>query len=432
MFTRISLKNFKAWREHVDVDLAPVTVFLGTNSSGKSSILQTLLLLKQTAASPDRTVHLNLGGDEVNDYFNFGHFDDVLTRGATPREFELGFAFAPDNKKEPYEFSASYIKSSSGAPVVQTMLLFDCFFGTYSLERSDNGEYSLFAGNMYQSTTYIGSDKNYSPERSIELSDETVQVLRLLLHDEGQADDLSFYIRRKLESITYLGPLRRPPSRDYVWNKMRPGMMAMDGGNFSQVLIADQSMDDSESIAQSISKWLNRMGMAEELEVRQIGNSAHYELIIHKDGVPANLRDVGIGVSQVLPVLTTAYFAPPGSTVILEEPEIHLHPLAQAVLAELFVEVSKQRKVQFLVETHSEHLFRRLQTLVAKQTLSTDDCRLYFVERQGADAVLKNLELDEYGRVKDWPQHFFGDALGETREQARLMFERQQQQNQSQ
>lgn len=130
-------------------------------------------------------------------------------------------------------------------------------------------------------------------------------------------------------------------------------------------------------------------------------------------------------------MLTVAYFAPPDSTVILEEPEIHLHPLAQSVLAELFVEVSQQRKVQFLVETHSEHLFRRLQTLVAKQTLSTDECRLYFVERNGADAVLKNLELDEYGRVKDWPEYFFGDALGETREQARLMFERQQQQAQN-
>ncbi len=67
MFDVLTLKHFKAWRSVVKVELKPVTVFLGTNSSGKSSLLQALLLLKQTVASPDRTVQLNLGGDEVND-----------------------------------------------------------------------------------------------------------------------------------------------------------------------------------------------------------------------------------------------------------------------------------------------------------------------------------------------------------------------------
>jgi predicted ATPase len=123
--------------------------------------------------------------------------------------------------------------------------------------------------------------------------------------------------------------------------------------------------------------------------------------------------------------MVVAYFAPPGSAIILEEPEIHLHPLAQSVLAELFVEVSKQRKVQFIVETHSEHLFRRLQTLVAAGSISNDGVAMYFVERKDKAAHLRELTLDKYGRVEDWPKDFFGDALGETREQARLMFEAQ-------
>ena len=126
----------------------------------------------------------------------------------------------------------------------------------------------------------------------------------------------------------------------------------------------------------------------------------------------------------MLPVLTIAFFAPPGSTILLEEPEIHLHPLAQSVLAELFVEVARDRHVQFIVETHSEHLFRRMQTLVARENLSTDDCELYFVEKEGGLAQLRRLELDAYGRVTNWPDRFFGDALGETEEQARLMFSR--------
>ena len=77
MIDQIQLKNVKAWRESGAVTLAPVTMLLGTNSSGKSTLLQSLLLLKQTVASPDRTIHLNLGGDEAHDFFNFGDFDNV-------------------------------------------------------------------------------------------------------------------------------------------------------------------------------------------------------------------------------------------------------------------------------------------------------------------------------------------------------------------
>ena len=110
--------------------------------------------------------------------------------------------------------------------------------------------------------------------------------------------------------------------------------------------------------------------------------------------------------------------------MLLEEPEIHLHPLAQAVLAEMFAEVSQQRQVQFLVETHSEHLFRRMQTLIARRQASTAQCRMLFVERQGADAVLVPLDVDEFGAVRNWPPRFFGDAMGEAREQARARAQR--------
>ena len=132
----------------------------------------------------------------------------------------------------------------------------------------------------------------------------------------------------------------------------------------------------------------------------------------------------GFRFRQLLPVLAVAHFAPRGSAILLEEPEIHLHPQAQAVLAELFVEVSRERGVQFIVETHSEHLFRRLQTLLAAEKAEPQDCAMYFVERESGAAHMRALHLDRFGRVGNWPEGFFGDALGETREQARLMFER--------
>ena len=184
------------------------------------------------------------------------------------------------------------------------------------------------------------------------------------------------------------------PERDYVWNKTAPGDVGSDGHQAIDALLANALLPSEHqgSVLRSVSHWLQRMGMAEQLSVRAVGRSGRYELLVHHDGVVANLRDVGVGVSQVLPVLAVAYCAPPGSTVLLEEPEIHLHPLAQAVLAEVFAEVSQQRQVQFLVETHSEHLFRRMQTLIARRQTSTAQCRMLFVERRGADAVLVPLD----------------------------------------
>lgn len=423
MITQLSLRNFKAWRETGPVDLAPVTMLLGTNSSGKSSLLQSLLLLKQTIASPDRTVHLNLGGDEVNDYFDFGDFDSVLTHETTgARQFQLSLNWArPEGERvRQGTFRCSYAKTSSGSVAVQELELASVAKRFRAIRR-ERGAYSVMVDDEAQPR---GKGRHLAPERSISLPAE---ALSLLGTDGAHLQDLSLAIRRELEGIAYLGPLRQKPRRDYVWNKTKPGEVGIDGVKVMDALLASALLkaDDQGRTLEGVSHWLQKMKIAERVEVRQVGRSSRYELVVQKDGVEANLRDVGIGVSQVLPVLTLAYFVPSGSTVMLEEPEIHLHPLAQSVLAEMFVDVSKQRDIQFIVETHSEHLFRRMQTLIARQTTSAEDCRMLFVERDGADARLRRLNIDDYGRVLDWPEGFFGDALGETREQARLVFARQ-------
>lgn len=423
MLTQLKLLNFKVWSKPHPIALDPVTMLLGTNSSGKSSLIQSLLLLKQTVQSPDRTIHLNLGGDEVNDLFNFGGFDDVIFHGAkAPRQFALGFSFsAPKGSRiDSGEFYGVYSKASSGGVAVQEVTL-STGERQFRAIRREKGAYSLLVD---QESQPRGKGRNYCPERSISLPAEAISFLQ---QDGSLVEDLSLAIRRELENIAYLGPLRRKPERDYVWNKSTPGGVGSDGHRTIDVLLASALTKGEEHnrVIDGVSHWLSKMKVADRLEVRQIGRSTRYEVVVHRQGIASNLRDVGIGVSQVLPVLTLAYFAPEGSTILLEEPEIHLHPLAQSVLAELFSLVSKKRKVQFIVETHSEHLFRRMQTLVARQKAHTDDIAMYFVEKGRHGAQLRNLPIDTYGRVSNWPPQFFGDALGETREQARLMFERQ-------
>jgi len=394
MFTELRLSNFKTWKQTGPVALKPVTMLLGTNSSGKSTLIQSLLLLKQTVQSPDRTVHLNLGGDEINDLFNFGSFEDVLYQAAeSPREFSIGFDFErqDDDRIKSGRFDCSYRQTSSGSVVVRTLDLHTADRRFRAIRR-DKGAFAIMVDEDSQSRF---KGKNFAPERSIAFPAEAIAALG---QDGAIVEDLSLAVRRELESISYLGPLRRKPERDYPWNKTKPGEVGIDGRHAIDALLASSLLkgDEHHKVVEGVSHWLKQMKVAERLEVRQQGRSNRYELIIHRDGVACNLRDVGIGVSQVLPVLVVAHFTPPGSTIILEEPEIHLHPLAQSILAELFVKVSQQRKVQFIVETHSEHLFRRMQTLLARQETTTDDV--------ATRAMPREIELRE--SVYEWLAKF--------------------------
>ena len=182
--------------------------------------------------------------------------------------------------------------------------------------------------------------------------------------------------------------------------------------------------NDGGRIFRETERWLRELEVAEGMQVRALGRSARYELLVKHRGAVVNLKDVGVGVSQVIPVVVAALFAKPGHIVIVEDPESHLHPLAQAKLAELLASVSAERGVQFIVETHSEHLFRRMQTLMARRQVQPGQAAMYFVERDGQAAKIRELKLDELGRVANWPDKFFGDALGETREQTSLAIQR--------
>lgn len=214
-----------------------------------------------------------------------------------------------------------------------------------------------------------------------------------------------------------------------------PAHIGDDGAKSVDVLIAsgaakqaairrNKSQPPEAMLFEQTEFWLKQMNLADGLAVKAIGNSARYELLIKSNGEEANLKDVGVGVSQVLPVIVAALFAKPGHIVMVEEPESHLHPLAQSQLAELFAKISAERGVQFIVETHSEHLFRRMQTLIAKQELKPEQAAMYFVERDGKQAKLRMLDLDDVGRIRNWPPMFFGDTLGETREQTELAIKR--------
>ncbi|WWG65407.1 DUF3696 domain-containing protein [Pseudomonas poae] len=97
----------------------------------------------------------------------------------------------------------------------------------------------------------------------------------------------------------------------------------------------------------------------------------------------------------------------------MEQPEIHLHPSVQSGLADLILTVSKTRDVQVIIESHSEHLLRRLQRRIAEESARTEDIKLFFCDQAKGESVLSELELTEFGDIKNWPDSFFGDEMAE-------------------
>lgn len=435
MLTHLKLENFKIWRSTGPVRLAPLTLLLGTNSSGKSSLIQSLLLIRQTVKGDDLGLDLNLGNPDAGDSVTLGQFKDMLCRHGADTEStkanQVGIEFRWSETGTPSGsvlFSARYRKGEAGSAELEFLRLGKDGQG-FSVQRRKPGIYRLTLGNQAKP---LGQSSDYRPQRSFAFSSATLNKLG------EQADAIRSVgpeLLDELGRIIYLGPVRRLAQRDYVWAGRMPQHIGDDGAKAIDALIASgvtrqspqkrkQADPQEVRLFEQTIHWLKAMNLADDISVRALGNSARHELLIGQNGEAVNIRDVGVGVSQVIPVVVAALFAKPGHIVIIEEPESHLHPLAQSMLAELFSQVSRERGVQFIIETHSEHLFRRLQTLVARREANSDDTAMYFVERDGKAARLRTLEMDDFGRVKNWPEGFFGDALGETREQTALAIKR--------
>ena len=189
---------------------------------------------------------------------------------------------------------------------------------------------------------------------------------------------------------------------------------------------------ESLTLEQYVANWLKKLGLIHGLRVRSIEKTnSIFEIRVQRsaDGVEAHLPDVGFGVSQVLPVLVLCYYVPAGSTIILEQPEIHLHPAVQSGLADVLIEVWRKRRIQIILESHSEHLLRRLQRRIAEEKVSTDEVSLYFCRSNQDESNLDSLELDEYGNITNWPENFFGDEFGEIAAMSDAVFQRRDETN---
>lgn len=450
MYRRLRLSNFKTW-ENIDLRMGRVTGLFGPNSSGKTSIIQFLLLLKQTKDATDRALALELGGpyvmpgtykDFINQHDEKAHLEWTLSFEA-PRELVISDPEAKrtDTLVAGKQISVrSEIDSRNGAPRTR-YLRYTIEKERYSLALKE-GEETWFD---LKASTQRGFRFVRTPGRPWQLpgpikSYAFPDQVRTYYQNSGFLSELEEAYEAQMDRTFYLGPLREHPKREYVWTRSRPSDVGQRGEKVIEAILAATAAGEKrnlkpkahlKSFQEMIAYWLREMGLIHTFQVEEISpgtNLYQAKVRVIRAGTEVLLTDVGFGVSQVLPVLTLLQYVPEGSTVILEQPEIHLHPLAQAGLADVVVNVAQHRQVQIIVESHSEHFLLRLQRRIADETIGTEQVQLYFCRPMKGASRLERLDLDLFGNIRNWPENFMGDAAGELAEATKARIRRQRSQ----
>lgn len=442
MLTQLRITNFKAWKDTGALRLAPLTVLFGENSAGKTSIPQLLLLLKQTVESPDRQRALHLGDSRT--LVDVGTYDDVVHahepknalsfslewRLAAPvrvddpvshdeyRGDRLSFeaTLGADDRHQPRVDALAYRLVDGETPALDLAM-------ARRAESAQRKEFEL-ASQRYALVRQPGRASPLpSPVRFYGFPDEVAAYYQ----NAAFASDFALELERLLKGLYYVGPLREYPKRLYLWSGEVPEHVGARGERAVEAILAaaDRSFDwtpeqKTMALPELVAARLRKMGLIHAFEARPLGaNRREYEVVVQTSPSrpEVKLSDVGFGVSQVLPVIVECFYVPARSTVIFEQPEMHLHPRVQADLADLFVDAiharedGSPRDCQFLVESHSEPFLRRLQRRIAEEELTKDDVALYFVSGSEGEARIEALDIDGYGNIRNWPEGFFGDEM---------------------
>jgi hypothetical protein len=403
-------------------------------------------MLKQTVESADRKQVLNLGGK--GSLLNLGGLKDIMYGHglSKPREFGYGWkdlSFQTQGSKEPNELCFNAI---IGAETWPGTLSVDSLSYKYSnsgrerfcvdLERNKSDIQKFFVN----STNYLNpadSTKRTISVEPVHFYGFSGEFFLKCTHAD-LISTLALAHEVLFHSLVYIGPIRAMPERLYAWTGNEPESVGVSGEWAIAALLAGKERkyaleNKYFGLNEMAAYQLQKLGLIDEFRIIPIQPGEQiYQVEVKQNRANqwVELADVGTGVSQVLPIVTEAFYALPHAIISMDEPEQHLHPSAQALLADVLIDAvkakedNKNRNTQFVIETHSEYFLQRLLRRIAEGTLSEKEVAAYFVNTDVSGAHLDTLQIDEYGHIHNWPDNFFGDEMGDITAQTDAILER--------
>ena len=393
--TKIAVKGFKSIAEECEIDIRPLTILAGANSSGKSSIMQPLLLLKQTLEAHYDPGPLKIDGPNVQ-FTEAEQFLSVLSDGQETDHFQVGIG-ASDHDLS-YSVKTTFRKRQSRIELIEMTV-----------------------------------DQSIQPERFTLYPEMSLKKIKLIVEPPSLSEDADvvkrsgcflrlesqhgYFVFNAVDHLTdcifdtiHLPGLRGNPVRTYKLTSIGPWYPGTFE-NYAASVIHEWQETKNERL-ETLTDALYILGLTGQVDTQKIGDVG-IELQVGRlphgstsETDMVNITDVGLGVSQVLPVLAALIVAEPGQLVYLEQPELHLHPRAQVALAHVLADAAK-RGVRVVVETHSSLLLLGIQTLVAEGNLSPELVKLHwFTRREDGVTEVNSADLDEAGAYGEWPEDF--------------------------
>lgn len=417
--TAITVKGYKSIYTESKIDISSLTVLAGTNSSGKSSIMQPLLLMKQTLEASYDPGPILINGANLK----FTSAEQLFSL-VKPKEKTDQFSIAIEiNDRE--VVTCTFGKKPGKSIDLNSM----------RYENRERG-FTLFPDMTYKELieTFPSSRRDSyikaletTLEKDNDNEDTPVRVVRdrcffevAISSELGHSKIIqppigtrAVVFGQHIRNIIHIPGLRGNPERTYktaaVYSSF-PGTFE----DYAASMIEHWKSVDEEKL-RLLTAALQKLDLTSKIESKQI-NDTQVELTVGrlpcnsqssvKESDMVSIADVGFGVSQVLPVLVSLLVARSGQLVYIEQPEIHLHPRAQVALADIFADAI-DRGVRVVVETHSELFLLGIQSLVAEEKLSPDKVKLHwFTQQEDGSTKISTAELDETGAFGDWPEDF--------------------------
>jgi len=408
MLSHISIENFKSIAQ-LEMPLSKLNVLIGPNNSGKTSVLQAPAIAKQ--ASQGSAI---FQGPIVK----VGSFTDAVYKHDKNLCIAFTFVLSPQRRHgiAPYQRARSehlvpnlrsltcHVEISSspeGDPVVLRGIIARQEAG-FSLEYP--AEEVLWQGQRVKANTSLRGLVPYVSSGTSEMV-EAYNAVSEIVTDEFR--DNFFYI----SSMRGTGERSTPVDHRF---SQRPQDVGIHGEKALQVLAFLRDDPEFAEVMDHVASWLDRFGL-KELAAR-IAPGPSYSLSTKNKitDVSSNILDVGFGINQLLPIIVQCFYAPKGSLIMIEQPEAHLHPKAQAIVADLLADVVKFGN-QVIVETHSEHLLLRLQTNIAQKRLHASDVTINYFDQSAEGTKKTNIKIDDNGYfVQPLPEGFFEEGFQET------------------
>ncbi len=367
MIQNIQIKNFKA-HSNTNLELSKINLLTGMNGLGKSSIIQALLLLRQTFFKGLLEKGLDLNGDLCS----IGTVNDCIYQFAETDNVDI--SIRTDKNEYNWSFGTKIINLS------------DTFIKGNKIDLPNPPSDSLLFNNNFQ---YISAFRN-GPTSDYHKDTSSVELLNQISRKEGRCELVAHFFH-------YF--------KDYEVNKL---------------LIKDETV--GSSLKSQVDFWLREISPNINIHVRQNDTTFDIKYSYNVNKIKTNefrSSNIGFGVSYVLPIIvatlqacskktTDSDIIKPKGIIIIENPEAHIHPSAQSKLMELICLAAKAG-VQFIIETHSDHIINGLLVAVKKKQLKNTDSKVYFFDRENESHSTKVVPLSvlKNGRIKNAPKGFF-------------------------